>query len=428
MTTDPEIRVLRRLFLFPLLCAVLVAVVMAGCAGDDDSSGDASSSGDAADESEPGTVGSSEGPDTEASSPADVEVFTGDLDDFYIVPDPLPPGEPGDLIRVEDLGVVEGVRTWRVMYHSRDAQDQDRGVTGIISHPVGEAPEEGWPVVAWAHGTVGMASPCAPSRSGGAAPGFGIDGVHVATDYIGLGPVGERHPYLSSRSQAHSVIDSVRAAHALDGVEVDDAWVAVGHSQGGHSALWTNELGESYAPELDLRGTVSIAPASMLTENYGDHDLIIPRMVGLMALYGYEADYPEIDVEDYVGPDILSADDVVDSGCSDDIISAFVVVPYDEHFVNDPIETEPAASVVRENDPGHEPVDSPLMLVAGEIDNYVVPERVDALFDRLCGIGQVTEQILVPGADHGSVVPGAGDQTTAWLQDRLDGVEATTAC
>ena len=428
-TTNPENRVFRRLFMFPLLCAVLLVLGLSGCSGDDSGSGDASSSPEPAAETESSDDGSTDRSDDEdAGGPAQVEVFSGDLDDFYVVPDPLPPGEPGDLIRVEDLGEAEGVRTWRVMYHSRDAQDQDRAVTGIVSHPVAEAPEGGWPVVAWAHGTVGMASPCAPSRSGGAAPGFGIEGVHVATDYIGVGPVGERHPYLSSRSQAHSVIDSVRAARALDGVVVDDAWVAVGHSQGGHSALWTNELGESYAPELDLRGTVSIAPAAMLTENYGDHDLIIPRMVGLMALYGYEVDYPEIDVEDYVGPDILAVDDVVDSGCSDDIISAFVVVPYDEHFVNDPIETEPAASVVRVNDPGHHPVDSPLLLVAGELDNYVVPDRVDAVFERLCSIDQVTEQILIPGADHGSVVPGAGEQMTSWLQDRLDGIEATSAC
>lgn len=421
----------RRILTAPLVLLALVALMLAGCSSDDE--GTEAASDDAATEQEAtGEAGENEADPAEGApaEPAEVEVFSGEVDDFYVVPDPLPAGEPGQLMRVQDLGEREGVRSWRVMYHSRDAQDADRAVTGIISHPTGDAPEGGWPVVAWAHGTVGMSSACAPSRSGGAAPGFGIDGVHVATDYIGLGPVGERHPYLSSLSQAHSVIDSVRAAHLLDdeGLDLSDSWVAVGHSQGGHSALWTNELGESYAPELDLRGTVSIAPAAMLTENYGDHDIVIPHMVGLMALYGYEADYPEIDVEDYLGPDLLAVDDVVDTGCSDDIISTFLAVPMDEHFVNDPIETEPAASIVLENDPGQDPVDSPLLLVAGEIDVYVVTDRVDAVFDRMCDIGQVTEQITIANGDHGSVVPLAGEQITSWLQDRLDGVEATSAC
>src|SRR5680860_1912658 len=105
-------------------------------------------------------------------------------------------GEPGELIRAQDLGEADGVATVRVMYHSRDAEDRDRAVTGIISYRTAPAPEGGWPVLSWAHGTTGLVSECAPSREGGPAPAFGVDGVHVATDYIGLGPVGEVHPYL----------------------------------------------------------------------------------------------------------------------------------------------------------------------------------------------------------------------------------------
>ncbi len=41
-------------------------------------------------------------PDSAASAPAPEE-FTGTVEDFYVVPDPLPPGDPGDLIRVQPL-------------------------------------------------------------------------------------------------------------------------------------------------------------------------------------------------------------------------------------------------------------------------------------------------------------------------------------
>ena len=76
--------------------------------------------------------------------------------------------------------------------------------------------------------------------------------VAVATDYIGLGPVGERHPYLSRVSEANSVIDAVRAARNLRTAHAGRRWIAIGGSQGGHAVLSANELGERRAPARRL--------------------------------------------------------------------------------------------------------------------------------------------------------------------------------
>ncbi len=332
------------------------------------------------------------------------------------------------LIRVQDLGEAAGGRTVRVMYHSRDARDRDRAVTGVVTYPTGPAPDGGWPVVSWAHGTTGLASPCAPSRAGAAAPGFGIEGVHVATDYIGLGPVGERHPYLSGTSEADSVIDAVRAAGHLANAHTGPRWLAIGHSQGGHSALFTNELAGEYAPELDLLGTVAVAPASVLAKTFGPADQVVPRMVGIMALYGWSEDYPEVDPDDYIGPQLAATDAVIDEGCLDDVVSAFVGIPADTLYMKDPLETEPAESVVAENDPGHVRADSPLLVVYGTVDTFVVPDRVSYLFDQLCDVGQVTELAEINGADHGMVVGQAGDVITDWFTARLADEPAPDSC
>ncbi len=123
------------------------------------------------------------------------------------------------------------------MYHSTDAQGDDRAVTGVVYHPTGTPPDGGWPVVAWAHGTSGIASPCAPSRLPQVPPDWDVAGVRVATDYIGLGPVGEIHPYLSAAAEANAVIDSVRAAGQIADAHAGTCWLVVGHSQGGHAAL-----------------------------------------------------------------------------------------------------------------------------------------------------------------------------------------------
>lgn len=362
--------------------------------------------------------------------------FEGSVADFYRVPDRLPPGSPGQLIRVQTVSAPSGGGddgdggdvSVRIMYHSRDVEGHDRAVTGTVTYPTGPAPDGGWPVVAWAHGTTGLSSACAPSRAGGPAPGFGIEGVRVATDYLGLGPVGERHPYLSGLTEGYSVVDAVRAAVDLDASGAGTQWVAVGHSQGGHAALFANQLGQERAPELDLVGTVAIAPAAALAETFGPSDQLIPRMVGIMALYGLAADYPELDPDDYVGPEAAAAAPVIDEGCSQQVIAAMAGIDADTFYDEDPRSTEPAKSILEANDPGQVAVDSPLLLVGGGQDNYVVPARIDFFFDQLCDIGQRTKLVEEPGANHGSVVAQSGRPVTAWLEARLAGKAAPTSC
>lgn len=363
-----------------------------------------------------------------AAKPPPPETFTGPLDAFYRVPNPLPRGVPGQLIRVEDLGVRAGGHTYRVMYHSRDVRHHDRAVTGIVTVPTGPAPAGGWPVVSWAHGTTGLASPCAPSRSGTPAPTFGVHAVGVATDYIGLGPIGERHPYLSGPDEAHSVIDAVRAVRALPGSHAGTRWLAIGHSQGGHSALFTNQLAASYAPELHLLGTVSLAPAAELARTFGPADQVVPRIVGVMALYGLASDHPQVKPRDYVGAQVAARDSVIDTGCLDQITAAFVTIPADVFYRVYPLDREPARSVILANDPGHVRSRSPLLLVEGTADTFVVPARVDALMQRLCSVGQVTQRLDLPGADHGTEVQVAAPAITKWFDERLAGAPPVNSC
>lgn len=412
--------------------AAVVALTLAsgigGCGSGDVTAPDQSRPPDTDDLGNPGT-----GPEvrtTDAPSGAVVapEVFAGEAEAFYDIPDPLPPGEPGQLIRIQELGAGDGRRSVRVLYHSRDAADRDRAVSGVITYPTTPPPADGWPVVAWAHGTTGLAPACAPSRTATEAPGFGIDGVWVATDYIGLGPNGERHAYLSGVSESNSVIDSVRAARNLDAAGAGSAWVSVGHSQGGHAALFTNQRGEQYAPELDLRGTIAIAPAAVLDRTFGPEDQIVPNMVGLMAMYGLATDYDELDPDDFVSDEIAARAPLLDELCTDDFVLAVLPVPVTEFYDTDPLVTEPARTILHENDPGQVAVDSPLLVVSGTADTWVVPARVDELLRRVCASGQVVDHLVVDGGDHGSVVHLRADDLTAWLQARLDGKPMPTAC
>lgn len=84
--------------------------------------------------------------------------------DFYVPPTPLP-AEPGTVIRTEPLGVdVPGATALRILYTSQRPDGTPAASSGMIFIPTTPAPPAGRPVVAWAHGTLGMGDSCAPSR------------------------------------------------------------------------------------------------------------------------------------------------------------------------------------------------------------------------------------------------------------------------
>jgi hypothetical protein len=377
---------------------------------------------------EPTSTPTPTGTATPTATPTEPEQFSGSVDEFYVVPDPLPPGEPGALIRVQPVSATGSSTTLRIMYHSRDARDRDRAVTGILTYPNAEPPRGGWPVVSLANGTVGLASPCALSRRGNAAPTFGVEGVGVVTDYIGLGPVGEVHPYLSRPSEGHSVIDAVRAARNLREAGAGSRWLAIGHSQGGHGALSAHELGEEYAPELELLGTISLAPAALFDRTYGPLDEIVVRIVGVMAFYGAAAEHPEIVPAEYVGPQAAAAAAVLEDQCLNEIINAFVAVPGDMFYLRNPLEHEPARSILLANDVGGVAVDAPLFLISGTADQRVAVDRVRDLLAKLCTAGQVTEYLELEGATHDDEYARAAGQIRAWLADRLGGEPPIDSC
>jgi len=172
----------------------------------------------------------------------------------WLAAEPLPP----------ELGLPDAQRQLRFLYGSADATGKHDGiaVSGALFLPAGPAPAGGWPIVAWAHGTVGIADHCAPSVAGrsqrdldylGAwlSAGFAI----VATDYQGLGTPGA-HPYLNNRAAAYGILDSVRAARtAVPGLA--NRILIVGQSQGAAAAISAAALAPAYAPDLGIIGTVA---------------------------------------------------------------------------------------------------------------------------------------------------------------------------
>lgn len=162
----------------------------------------------------------------------------------------------------ESFGLIEASAQYRITYPSTNGVkgSGSRIDTAAVFLPKGPTPVGGWPIVAWTHGTVGVADNCAPSLNPRTprdsqylntwlSLGYAI----VAPDYAGLGSEGLHH-YLNARAEAWSSLDSIKAAQKI--FPLKNRIILVGQSQGAHAAFASAGYQTEYAPELNINGIV----------------------------------------------------------------------------------------------------------------------------------------------------------------------------
>jgi pimeloyl-ACP methyl ester carboxylesterase len=405
-----------------LVALLAAAALAAACSGSDGSAG---AGGDA-----PAT---SEGSATAAGRDR-VEPELVEDGDFYAVPDPLPEGDHGSLLRYRPTSTtVAGADAYTMMYLSESVAGDPIAVTGTVLVPTAPAPSGGRPVLTIAHGTSGIADECAPSKSGGSELGamgrYVEAGYLVAlTDYEGLGTPG-RHPYLVGGSEGRGVLDAARAATQLPEAGAGDRLAIFGYSQGGHGALWAGQLADEWTPEFDLVGTVAGAPATEIPVIIAAAGSLPIAGFVYMIFAGYNAAYDEADLSTILTPAGEVEVDAVDQGCVGDVIRHFAGSPSSELIKPDPGSIEPWRTLAEENNPGNEATDAPILILHSLQDDVVPAALSEQLLDRMCRNGQVVERRTYDkGQDHGGAYPDAVADGFTWLQQRLHGDEPGTSC
>jgi len=354
--------------------------------------------------------------------------YDGTPQSFYDLPSGGTPGAPGTLVRVQEMAGQSNATTtvYRVAYWTRDRRDRPVRATGAVRVPKTAPPDSGTAIAAWDHGTTGLAPQCAPSRSGAGYPSaFLPANVPVAIpDYIGLGPNGELHAWLAVVSEARATVDLVRATKRLPNVRSNGDWWVAGHSQGGHAALFTGELAAAYAPEMELRGVVAVAPGTELNEPSYVTTYMKPAAV--MVGVGLSLDYPGLDPADYLTPEAEARLSVVETGCLNDIIAQFAgLTPLVDV---DPWTNPEFVALLIANEPGHAASDVPVLVVQGGQDIIVQAAFTERYVQRACAQGTTVKYSRYESADHGTIVGQAGAEARQWLMAIAAGQAPPTSC
>jgi pimeloyl-ACP methyl ester carboxylesterase len=339
----------------------------------------------------------------------------------------------GSILRSQPLEAPDGVRAWAVLYLSSGIDGAPIAVSGIVLAPQGEAPAEGRAVLAWAHGSRGVSDACAPSHEGVAdlmtvaQPFLDRGYVVAATDYEGLGTPG-LHPFLVGPSEGRGVLDAARAARLVPDTGAGARVALLGHSQGGHAVLWAAELASTYAPELEIAGTVAAAPTGDLVafataiRRNGAPD--VDRLIGLQIvsvwheLYGLPMD------------SVLSPEDQERASRLPETCPDFALTPPAQPLLVDLTTIAEWRERLEANTPGAVKSGAPILVVHGTADDITPIETTESAVQRLCSAGNSVEFVSVEGGDHGDPLFGDGRlaELAQWSTDRLAGDPTTTTC
>lgn len=367
---------------------------------------------------------------------------------FYEPPAEVP-AEPGRVIRHEgfDTGVPEGAEAHLVLYTTTQYDGSAAVASATVLVPT-DAPDGPRPVLAWAHGTTGIVPGCAPSLLDDPFAGIpalrqALDAgwVVVATDYVGLGTPGP-HQYLVGDSAARNTLDSVRALRELDADEdltdgdgLADEVQVWGHSQGGNTSLFTGEVAQGYAPDVELVGVAAFAPATELSELLAaEASSLVGKLLSSLAMVSWGEVYPAVVFDDVVRepvqPIVRSIADRCITKPAAFVSAAEGVVIRGSIFAVD-VETDPVLQELLARNTPTEDIPAPLFVAQGTSDEVVDPAVTDDWVESRCDAGQAMTYRTYADQSHLSIVEPDSpvtDELVRWATERFAGDAAPTGC
>lgn len=260
--------------------------------------------------------------------------------------------------------------------------------------------------------------------------------VVTATDYEGEGARG-LPTYLVESTEAHNVLDSLRAVVYLEPQTVNPSKMAIyGHSQGGHAALSAASLAPAYAPELQLRGVVASAPGLVpalplaiktLVANPGTQKEAATRAAYVLNIAAsWSATFPDqFKASDVLTPEGIAAMPLALTYCYGNLAPR-LTEPFSTY-----VKTKPENSLIRtvsENMPVTRRIDEPVLMMQGLEDTDVSPPLTIAAAQTLCQLGTTVALHTTANDTHETLLWSARPTMLDWIAARFKGQPAPNTC
>lgn len=366
-----------------------------------------------------------------------------------------------------DPGLTTAAHKLRVSYWTERGPGEPLLTSASFYLPVTKKAEVS-PLLVLAHGSVGVADKCAPSKE--SEDGFNKDWrvltytlagdgwVSILPDGPGLGTPGA-HTWGHSVDEGHTLLDGTRAARKLLRAGLlSDKNLILGHSIGGHAALSAHSYIHDYGTDGEVVATVAYVPIWLSSGAWGalisptGSALVTPTLlsVTMQYTYGHLAAYEGEDAstDAFLPEKAKAAKDVLEGGCWRDITGdngpqtsldaskgADLYLPeyVDEvgscglqNICDTDLAKRWKERWVADRPP---PVtDVPIVLWQGAKDDFIKPSYQQCGVDRLEGQGADLTKCVDPEGDHSSLIPNSAGWVRAFLAEKLLGEAAPEAC
>lgn len=381
-----------------------------------------------------------------AADAAPAEVKPPSQDPFYTPPSPLPAGRPGDVIRSRPSPYPSfgDAKAWQVLYRSESAKGDPIAVSGTVVVPTKPWKGAGKrPLVSYTVGTRGLGDACAPSYT--LALGLDYEELFIAdalsrgwsvavTDMEGLGTPGQ-HTYEVGRSQGKAVLDVVRAAERLGDAGIGGGgpvglW---GYSQGGTSAGWAAQLAQTYAPELQVKGAAAGGVPADLLAVAKNLDTGPFAALMYMAAVGYDAAYPELNLDGYLndaGRKLLKSSQDVCLLSFDGVSTLFGTAfkKIGDFTTRNPLDQPDWQARLAENKLGGTAPSMPVFQSQAVFDEIIPLQQADALHKDWCAKGANVTWKTYAFAEHLLGALWAEPDAATFLADRFAGKPVQSNC
>lgn len=389
---------------------------------------------------------------------AHLDIFEHDFDfEWFQTASNFSGSEPGDLFKLQPLDpktpgllVKPGTTVYRIQYTSRDLDNSSVPATGFIALPFApvqlknttenehSAAAAQFPLVAYAHGTSGVYTGCAPSNGPAlydhdtwqllVQRGYAV----VATDHAGVGNNEIGHKYCSFPVQVNDIVHSVTAARKAMGQIFTKEWMAVGHSEG-DGAAWKLAESEFVKTDKAYIGTISLAPAVKIADMLGNHiDFILESGYLTLLAKGLQRFPPSYNftmlgdiqwrrmaIADSAQP-CLAAQGTISVGLSrEQVLSEKGLATGLALLRKWQAEMAPASG-------GR--TSAPMLVVQGLNDTAVVPQVTHDSWQQACNDSNEVHLSEYVALDHSPVVVGAAAEWLAWIDARFNGEKASGKC
>ncbi len=476
------------------LRASLVGVLVLGWLG----SGVGGTAGCSSDESSPASTDGGATPSALTPSSA----CTDAIDSIYGDPGALAadPGARGNIIKcakdapvtkdalqakINELGyagkpLTSGAQVYKISYRTErgDAASTPSVSSAVVFIP--DVPRAAkLPIVVAGRGSRGQAAQCAVSKFDPTQAGINGDAYRMVYPLVGQGyavilsdlagyanfgaPKNPPSAYAQATDVARSTLDSGRALKKLFPA-LDDKVVLVGHSQGGHSALASLAIADSYGTAAPIVGAAVYAPLWLSQRSWG---AVLVRSLG-MAFPVDQSAAPSVSLwYHYTQAELLDGPGEgkkILKPANADALENFIKTSCwgqkeeklkplgtyaDEYFDDKFVASvgKPALGVVGDcattdavclkwkarysADRPHltgKAAATPILVAYGGKDTTIPPGRLKCALDRLAEDQAKVQVCYDADKDHGGIVSGKADYVGDWIASVALGAPAPAAC